>query len=588
MHWHRLGLTYSAVASLAAAGLLTLRGEWIAPTVLSVVALVMVMVRFGIDADLRGLVASITPRRERVGGVLVAGLLVTAALGAPLAGSPVGPAAATHDCTETQRLATFSFGLGGYAADKFLFDGKCTESHRAEAIQTMEESDANQTHLDIYNAALEQDAQTATETAIYDNYLNDTEASAWMQAEMAIAEAYQNGSSKAVAKSKARQAIAEYYVVKQKNLIESWNQSAASLNTTISVAENESELTARNVVWPTGDYYSTGGNDYVGDEERRLVHPDRQGTVTLVDGSTASTWRIGAEFYMYSGTSAVAWATPETGTAYKETYDSNYNVYAVANATGYKVLKPNDNYDDLQYIWFNDYKSRWDRIEEQNNALQDEVDPFVNNTWEAYQSGQIDASDVLSRNTQMFRYGQSAVNGTNSTYDVVAALSSMGLDSPELNGTGTMEVQYKGATYNGFLMARNAPNGSWQAGTTYNTSNIDGPVLLAHTGGDTKELDGEFTVSSITSESGDEITEVKTTKIVYKTSNTSEQLEKMNRILELREEIESREPKPGGGGTSGGGDGPLQALAAALGIGVGAVAAIVAVVGLIALKVYSP
>ena len=39
------------------------------------------------------------------------------------------------------------------------------------------------------------------------------------------------------------------------------------------------------------------------------------------------------------------------------------------------------------------------------------------------------------------------------------------------------------------------------------------------------------------------------TEVVYKTSNTSEQLEKMQRISELRKEVEAKQQSAGGGGS---------------------------------------
>ncbi|MXR39805.1 hypothetical protein GRX01_00315 [Halobaculum sp. WSA2] len=581
MRLERLALTYSAVASLAAAGFLTLRGEWIAPSILSVVALGLVGVRIGLDADLREVVASITPRRERIGAAVVALLLVTTALGAPFAGGPVQPAAATHECSKTEQLVTFSFGLTGYAADQLVRKGECTDSHRAQAIEDMEESDANQTHLDIYNAALEQRAETRTQTAVYDNYLNDTESAAWMQAEMAIAEAYENGSSKAVAKSKAREAIAKYYAVKQVNLIEHWNASAESLNTSARIARNESELDQDAVFSATGSV-----NDPYNPTEKRFEDVDKQGRVTLVNGSEWGARRIIAE--TWEGGNGNTRTHPATITDHyvAGSWDAQGGNTITYNITGMRVEPPNDNYDAYTYVRYSDYASRWDRMEAQNDALQEEADVFVNNTWEAYESGEIDSADVLSRNTQMFRYGNAALNGSESTYDVTAALSSMGLASPELNGTGSMVVQYQNTEYNGLILARNAPSGGWDSGTTYNTSNITGPVLLATTGGETIELDGEFSVASITAEDGSEIERVETRKVVYKTSNTSEQLDKMNRILELREEIESREPKASG--TAETNEGFFEYIAQLLGVSVGAAAAIIAVAGLLYFKLTTP
>jgi hypothetical protein len=584
MLWTRLLLTYSAVASLAAAGLLTLRGEWVAPTVLSVVALLAVAVRVGLDADLRlnlgGHLTSITPRRERVGGVLVAALLVSASLAAPLGGaSPVEPAAATHECSATEQLVTFSFGLTGYAADKLVRNGECTESHRAEAIEQLKESDAAQTKLDIYNAALQQKAQSEATGALYDNYLNDTEAAAWMQAEMAIAAAYDNGSSEAIAESKAKEAIADYYAVKQRNLISNWNASAAGVVTAWDVADNETGISTQ--------YVDLEGVSIIDEDGMQSkVTGSTTETVDLVNGSTAQAYAIDTMVRAYDGSGT---APHQRGVWYANgvNLESGYGGRVDPGQAWFVVKSPHGERDKQRFLTPSEYWGRWSRIQDQNDALQAEVEAFVNETWGAYQSGEINSADVISRNTQMFRYGNAALNGSESTYDVTAALSSMGLAAPSLNGTGSMVVAYQGTDYNGLILARNAPSGGWDSGTTYNTSNITGPVLLATTGGQTIELYGEFTVSSITAENGETIERVETRKVVYKTANTSDLIAKMDEVQALREEIESREVKAstGGGETD---EGFFEYVAGLLGVSVGAAAAVVAAAGLLYLKLTTP
>ncbi|MDM9626092.1 hypothetical protein QTL95_09300 [Rhizobium sp. S152] len=568
-------LTYGAVASLASATYLGVRGD----DRFALVALALAVVCLAGRALVAGWRPSLPrgrlPARRTVVAPLFAVLLVTAALGAPLgSSSPVQPATATHECSTTEQLVTFSFGLTGYAADQLVRNGKCTESHRAQAIEDLEQSDANQTHLDIYTAGLQQQAETEARTAVYDNYLNDTESAAWMQAEMAIAEAYQNGSSKAVAKAKARQAIADYYSVKAINLIEASNTSIYGMESLSRIAGNESGLSAGIV------YMKTNGGNH---PDRPIYGNVRTETATLPNGTETGVAGIQAEgSSVENGNPVVSLLDP---------YATDYTSQSATSAgwTGsIRISAPDANYETQEvYDMIADHE-RWNKINNQNDALQSEADVFVNQTWEAYQTGQIGPEDVLSRNTQMFRYGNAALNGSESTYDVTAALSSMGLAAPELNGTGSMVVSYQGTDYNGLLLARNAPNGSWQAGTTYNTSAIDGPVLLATTGGQTLELSGEFTVTDITAETGEQITEVRTKKVVYKTSNTSELLEKMDRILELREEIESREPKAGGGATGGDGGNVLQQLAAALGVSAGLAAVVVLGALLLAIRLYTP
>lgn len=564
MRWHRLGLTYSAVASLAAAGFLTLRGEWIAPTVLSVVALVMVMVRFGIDADLRlnlgGRLASITPRRERVGSVLIAGLLVTAALGAPLGGgSTVEPAAAIHDCSTTEKIATFSFGVGGLLGDQLLNDGKCSDSHRAQAIEDMNEADAEQTHYDIYSAGSTQRKQYETGADTATNYAQDTDSVAWMKAEAAVAEAYNNGKNASQAKAAGKAAIEDYYVTKQIQDIKRFEVIALAWNDMYQRAKNESNLNQEDVI----THRASSNWDPAGTTET---------TVTLANGTsyTYTTVRI----YNSGGTNGYS-ALNLASDDYQ-----NFKWFGVS-------APPDTNFSNVRMFSLGAFDNRFNGWETQSTDLKGEVSLFVDNTYPAFQSGEIDASDLLSRNTQMFEYGTTA--DRDDQYTVTAALSGMGLAAPQLNGTGTMTVQYNGSEYNGLALARNPPNGSWQVGTTYNTSNFSGPVLLATTNGETIELNGEFTVSSIKSEDGDDIQYVNTTKTVYRTTNTSELSEKLERIRELREEVESRQPKASGGGTTdSSGWNPFESLASILGVSVGATAALLAAAGVVVLKIYSP
>jgi len=142
----------------------------------------------------------------------------------------------------------------------------------------------------------------------------------------------------------------------------------------------------------------------------------------------------------------------------------------------------------------------------------------------------------------------------------------MGFDTPDLNQSGTMDVTYENTTYTGLLLARNAPGGSWNVNTTYDPSNIDGPVMLATTDGRKIDLTSNFTVESMRAKDGSNIESVNTTKYAYKTANSSELMEMQERLTTLRQEIEDREPGGGAGGGSGdgfGGNTMLIVLAAA-------------------------
>ncbi|TVT78312.1 hypothetical protein FQA18_20420, partial [Haloferax volcanii] len=88
----------------------------------------------------------------------------------------------------------------------------------------------------------------------------------------------------------------------------------------------------------------------------------------------------------------------------------------------------------------------------------------------------INSSDVISANTAMFEYGTQSGSDSTSLYDSTAALALMGFDVPDMQSSGLMNVTDQSGTanvtYQGLVLARSAPNGSWSANTTYNASAI--------------------------------------------------------------------------------------------------------------------
>ena len=512
--------------------------------------------------------ARAAPRREKVAAPVVALLLLSTAVGSPVA--TVAAASSTEECSGVDALLYDMVTVGEYSlADKQ--EHPCSPRYqRAQAIEELKNASAQQEKLDIYNAAIQQRANDEVFTDVSDNYLNDSRSVAWMHAETAIANAYANGSSKAVARSKAKSAIADYYATKQVNLIERWNVTIQGSYTLQKVAENQTGI--------SDDYVDAmgSGSAWEYSYDSFLTKTGSQ-SVGLVNGSSAPVTSVTAK----SGNSEGGFSAYLVNDPGADDGDVKFD--------GIVVRAPNSNYEDKVLVRFSNYESRWDRIETLNSDLQSEVDPFVNATWTAFQSGEIRASDVISRNNLMFRYGTDAVGNDNSSlYDNTAALATMGLSSPNLSSTGSMTVEYEGVTYTGMVLAQEAPNGSWQAGTTYNTSNIGGTVLLATTSGERIDMKGEFTLQAMKNQDGDDIQETQATKVVYKTSNTSELLAKMDRIIELREQIESTKPKAGGGGTTSDGSSLLDQLAALLGISAGAAAVVLVGVGVLVFKFYSP
>lgn len=474
-----------------------------------------------------------------VGSVLLALLVVLSVVTAP-----VQPAAAQsakpEDCSALDDFIYF-FAMGTVNADD------CGRQAAVDdAVQDMKDSDANQSKVDIYSGAVQSRSQEKTFMAPFKNYLGDAESVAWMKVETAVAEAYEDGDTKVQAKAAGIDAIENYYHIKQENLLNQWDTSIVTAETLREQARQEDGISA--------GFVNPNAIDSAGIDFQGFVNE----TITLVDGSKHTV----------------------RAPRYSNGDNSDYMNYVPSNVGDdltykhpkrFTVKPPSEDYNSTVLTEWYPYRDAWDQIKTSEQSLSDEVDAFVDATYADYETGKIDASDVIGTNTAMFEYGARSGNETESLWQSTAALSMMGYDTPNLNQSGMMTLSYDGSTYNGLVMAESAPNGSWQAGQTYDASEISGPVfMLTDTGQkiDIKDPD-TFTVDKITAKDGSEIQRTNTTKYVYKTSNTTELLEMQEQLTNLRQEIEDRERSVGGPGAFDPGSLTTEQIGAGLAVVVG-------------------
>lgn len=509
---------------------------------------------------------------------LVVCLVSTSAFG------PVGTVAASHgDCGAIDKAVAFVSFAAMYDVWGDESSTDCIESHYDEVVQELEESDAQQTESDIYDAAAGAKGENEAFLTTFDNYLQDTDSVAWMKVEKEVAEAYQNGASASEARTQARNAIADYYAQKQVNLVEKNNVSLGQAETLRSRAVNEAEvpdgfvnMTLDRWHWETYDGINETGTRRL--EDVAVNNFSAVETASLVNGSVRDVRAVSFSAYV---------SELENGTDYRTHDDLRYSI---ANRNGtlngaehefrwrvqdLYVKPPNENHDNLTMANVMDYRNRFERIQNKNDALQAEAEQFVNATWEDYESGAINASDVISSHTAMWEYGVRSGNESEGLWRSTAALAMMGYDTPNLNQSGTMTVEYLGQNYTGVVMAENAPGGSWEVGKTYDPSTIDGPVFMATTAGEKRDFTDNFTITGMTARDGTQINSTETTKYVYKTANTSQMLKMQEQMTELRQEIEEREQN-GVGGDSDGSDLDLSREQL---IGVAALAAVALLAG---------
>jgi len=443
---------------------------------------------------------------------------------------PVGTASASTTTCDNQSQFMWTFMSG------IIVDNRC-DPIGIDPLTSSTAADNNSSHLDLYTAATQQMADQEVFFAVYDNYLNDTSVHAWMKAEQALANCWKNGSAESVCEIQVRSAIEDYYVVKQKNLVEQWNVSAETSHSLHNRAYVEGHGN-----WVHYVYYTQVSGSY----SLNYIRPGGLGnsSVTLLDGSTKGVRGVVVEWGTNCGSGCnndyVYTATPADLHGHRSPDEDVW-----LNAT--LATQPTASYPDLKFNSFRKMHSEWGHLQALDNESESEATNFTQAVWGSLETGDINATDLLSRTTLMFELGTSAASDNGTFYDFLAATSSLGVSAPDLNGTGIMDVTYQGSTYEGMLFG-NPPNGTWVVGKTYNSTNFTGPVMLATTTGKRYDLNGTFTLQNATDKSGNTVTQVTTKTYNYKTANTTELLNQMNSLLDLYKQYQDRQTTGGGGG----------------------------------------
>ncbi|EMA10918.1 hypothetical protein SAMN05443574_102131 [Haloarcula vallismortis] len=428
-------------------------------------------------------------------------------------------------------------------------------------------TDAEQTKIDIYQSAQNSKAQSESYQTTLDNYLSDTKTQARIIGKNAYIKALNNGSSKAAAKTEAKSAVADYYAVKQVNLANQWNAQVDNLAYLQSTADSE---TSSSKVVNIKDH-DVGDSAEPDDTDSSSIGYDPTnfdaGTeqLSLVNGSSTSTGLIDQTVKL-GGTD-----NPKTHTVGLTTgpllniHYSNANDGAAydGDIRYVRVTAPNSNYDELEVLRFEGYANKWSEIQSQNTQVQNDMDTLAENTYSAYQQGEINSSDLVD--PYVLASQQSA--GEDFQGWTAAQLTLMGTNSPEnFDQIGSFNITTESGTqYEGVLFSQENPaSGQFENGTTYNTSNIGGTQYVV-TSDRIVELDGEFTIDRITTTSGETTENVTIQKTTYETTNVTELKQQYEDLAYKRAQIEAREQamqqSAGGGFLGGGSVPPVVALA---------------------------
>jgi len=483
-------------------------------------------------------VSGFKPTLRGFAAVLFALGLVTTAAGAGVLGpgaqqvsddvSPVQPAAAAlgSDCSNVDYLVHM-------VSFQIVNRDKCSwgqETVPQETVDKIKESDAQQAKVDIYNQVLAYTSRSEGIINTGENALRSSETYAWSKARATVIDAYQNGTSKALAKAKARAAVADYYSRMMVNKIRQYNTSVSQLAHLRELAKNESGVSKRFIAIQTPN------------QPRNLTKTVVQ--VELPNGTQVSALAALPEV----ANAHASWHVPMGPQT--DSLEPSRNI----RANGLQVQAPTSSYEPHTALRFHDWRDFFANITATQQRLNDNVGKFVNGTWSGLETGEINASQTLNGATLAQEYATD-YNGTGYYSYAVASLASMGLHTPNLGETARMNVSYQGTTYTGLLMSQYAPNKTdgWVSGTTYDAATIDGMQLVVTQDGGKIPLQGEFSVGTLYTRGGGTINRTNIQQYNFRTTNVTEYNQLQEQLLELRKEIESREPTVGSGGNGGSG-----------------------------------
>ncbi|ELZ23636.1 hypothetical protein C475_15233 [Halosimplex carlsbadense 2-9-1] len=425
--------------------------------------------------------------------------------------------------------------VSGAAAHAHFFSdsGSINETALAQA-------DALEARKNMYDKAATQRQNSQILMDSYGNFLQDTREPATMAGKNAYIRALENGSSEAVARAKAREAVSNYYSAKQMQLRAQFN---TSLLTMVSIEGVEAQHANISDSFASLDY-NTDGNTNLDN-----ANFSKTSTVTLVNGSIVPTRSIKLYLSNDAGNFDFTGHVTPSNDRVKDTYWLEVDSYTVS--------APNENFDDRTVLPTQKYQNYWSDIEAQNDVVQSRVSDFVNSTYSKYQEGEIDTDDLVDPYLEARSYSPEGEE-----YDTwaISSLSAMGVGVPEnMTTTRSMVIRSPpsdGPTYDGVLMSDELPvNGRFKLNHTYNATKLAGPqYVVSGETGSTTELEGEFRIVKVTDVNGKTLntSEISYRDIDYNATDMDEFIALQKEVRNLTAELEARQSNLRDGGSSGG------------------------------------
>lgn len=436
----------------------------------------------------------------------------------------------------------------------------------------VEERDASAMSDEELKVAIAQDAYSAQQTQ--ENYITDSQNALTLSENSAKREAYQTyvneraaGASHSEAVTAAKNRVDDFYAKQQVQLMNKYETQVVEGGGYCSMARQWDDLgTPSNVIY--GEYTESDSSR----DEREITCDasgynasdfyitnagDKELTPAIENGSRA------VEVPLVNGSETTVRTFGYTNNIYQPVYSGTYSEIEVydPDADSYVEITLAAPHGDVGPT----YNSVFADIESQHSTVQStlgnassgyltDVNNYQQNNDANWTELAIEEPDVDLNNTSVTKK------------EYYTRVLGQNLDSPETGTVMTIETpdgDGNTTTLNGTVYTSYAPptdpdndsEGEWVTGHTYNAS--QGVTYVLDTDGDLHVVEGDMTITSITTPSGESVNTTDHEDVTLDTSDTSDLKNQIDRLNNRIDEIEEENSDDGGftipgfGGSSG-------------------------------------
>jgi len=513
------------------------------------------------------------PIAHRAFSVLLVALLVGSVVAPIAASSPAAAQDSTEDTVEEYACYTISQGAG---PGGFLINEACTDWTTEE---TTYDGDPAATQTTLHGMAVsEWETQQAIQT-IMQNYGEDTETIASIEARNAIATAYESGNTSSEADTMAREAISDYYAQRQINTLEAFTKSQAQM-AHIGNISNEPDIARDFVHIPgevtedssTSDRYMTQTTELTGNLDTHnytlangtsYEYQTAEFLVTYTQGSGSSTDSFSISFDDWSSSKGkFVVSSPNDGDwsiAYTNAFETTgqINVRNSYYNTGYNLT---DGLYGQKVADMRGYRETLADFDSEDSRVTTNYVDISSELFSEMDAGNLDPNELRGAEG-MVRYLSGDSNATEGDYRTALAYT-LDTSNPNLTETSTMKVHIDGytglkwnastnetvarepiptdpmnATIEGLLFADGVSNVS--VNQTYSTNATDSQsfYVIDENGTQTTLIEGNLTVKAIYDSNGNELENATYTDPKYDSYNASEFIEYLDENEEVRQAI---------------------------------------------------